>query len=307
MQHISRADDELGSEYAHRLNEYIVCLLDMRPSLSSVPPNTILWQYPTPEVANILQDDPGANNRILVSLGAEAQVPPNIEDPESNLNEIEEEEIAPFEADSGDEEEVAVVAQQVELESADLGGVFDDREAPETSAAQDIPSLRCLWHARTAKRPQLPPISMLFDALGAQVQSQRPAVEPNDRPASYEAWSIVRKSLSALSTASRRERLPMDRNARSVRGIPIDTAALKTLDAGRILATPVIAAFGELLLADHDSFPLLEGQHRPTVWVAPTGAAHLTPKLMLDLFFVSISSGCRIPMLPVAQTNILMP
>lgn len=191
------------------------------------------------------------------------------------------------EVDSGDEESFAVIAQEADREAAASGGIFEAASTQRNALQPDDPnviqSLRWAWRQRVAHNPRLPPISIIFEAVDGRSARDTEVGHP-PLPPSYEAWSIVRRSIGSLTFNAPRERLPMDTSPRSINGIPLTASDLKTLDAARILSTSVIAAYGQLLLQDHNSCPVLEGEHRPKVWLAPPCSAHLSPDLLVNLF-----------------------
>lgn len=197
--------------------------------------------------------------------------------------------------DSGDEEEIALVSQAVETEdhAAASGILFEteaDRQAnslPGMLTSEGVPpaqtSLQEIWRHRNRNTRRLPPISILLDTVDGR--QQLPAAYPELRP--HHTWSILRKSMSAISRKYEEstERLPLDGLSRVLNNVPADSVALATLNGRRYLSPSVIALFGEILMDEHNSFPLLEGEERPRVWVLPPCAAHLSPALLMGLCY----------------------
>lgn len=198
----------------------------------------------------------------------------------------------PSDVDSDDEEETALVAQEVETEAM-LTGVGS--LAPNTSHAEDVAHRQAEHEGSTLQymfrqelqRPDrpitLPPISIIFEAIDGDTRPRRQRL-----PDEYRVWSVIRRSLGKLRVGPGSvppARVPMDNAPRTFRHIVIDSNALPTLNARRILSPVIVASFSELLLQDHCQFPLMTGDERPSVWVAPPCAAHLSPSLLLYLFF----------------------
>lgn len=208
-------------------------------------------------------------------------------------------------SDSEDEENLALVADSVEREalgqeneifegSADWGGLSRDNE---DSVAQEEErpggSLHLLFRQdlqRPDRRYNLPPISLILDAVDGRNERGHPSQFPHQQSSGI--WSVLRRSLSHLQVQNPNStvRLPLDQRPRSIKQIVVPPTELPTLNSRRIMSTAVIASFLQLLLDDHNAFPLLtDGADRPTPWIAPPCASHPSPTLLLN-FFVRVSS-----------------
>lgn len=191
--------------------------------------------------------------------------------------------------DSGDDEDMALVAQAIDEEDM-LGqdSVFESEAQHEALTRMNNSEWsnvgpRAEWRQRNRHNKTLPPISLLFSALEGSQASHAPGRPEKD----FRVWSILRKSMNALETNFQAEsdRKSLDGQTRIVNSIPMGSDAQVTLNGRRILSHEIVAGFSQILLDDHNAFPYLENEHRPKVWIAPPGAAqHITPLLLVGMF-----------------------
>lgn len=285
------------------LRDLLECRTGLLPSL----PAAAIWLLPTSRILETLEcfgwDGLSSGpipqvDLVIPAVDESASSVPNLNPPTdgefetqsvSDIDEIQGP--ARYEyVDSDDEEETALLAQHIEVEPP-AGDLFepDTRAFPVAELPRDDgedpilmtndSTFRWLWRERTRTDARLPPIAILFEAIDGMQEGA-----PSSEPPRFEAWSIIRQAAAALSTASPCPRLAMDSEGRSFECVNIPAAALKTLDARRILDWSIISVYSQLLLQDHNSGSSVGGAYRPKVWIAPPGAQHLSPDLLVNLF-----------------------